>query len=673
MKSIYDRVDTLKSVGPKRVQDLNQLGIETVEDLLLHFPFRYEDIQIRDLTEVLDQDKISLKGTILTDPVVSFYAGRKNRLSFRLGIGAQVINVVFFNQHYLKDKCQIGLEIAIYGKWEEKRQTLLGMKLLGTANQNTEFSAVYHTTKSMKQATLVKLIKQSFDDYKDVIEEVLPDEILDKYAFMDYMHAIENMHFPENQQSANEARRRMIYQELFFYQLKLNLLKYERHKTKTGSLKYDTNKLKAYIDTIPFSLTNAQKKVSNDICRDLLAPFDMNRLLQGDVGSGKTVVASIAIAACVFSGKQVAFMVPTEILAQQHYKTIQTLFQGTSIKVGLLTSSTTVKERKQMLLDVLNGQLDCLIGTHALIQEDIQFYELGLIIIDEQHRFGVMQRQKLKEKAIFQNVLYMTATPIPRTLSMTLFGEMDVSVIDELPAGRQKIITRWVKEQEMEKVLEFMKREIDKGYQAYMITPLIEESEALEDVQNAQKMYEYISEYFYEYSVGLLHGKMKADEKDDVMKRFKQNNIHILVSTTVIEVGVDVPNATIMVIQDAERFGLAQLHQLRGRVGRGDKQSYCILVANPKTEQGKQRMAIMVESQDGFYLSQKDLEMRGTGDIFGLKQSGIPDFSCADIIRDVHILNQARQDAMDIVHSQNPYIKKAYELLRKKTFDKIKL
>lgn len=669
MQSLNDKVEKLPKIGPKRLEALHALNIFTIRDLLHHFPFRYDDIQVKNLVELIDQDKVSLKGTILTAPVVNYYGGKKNRLSFKMAIDSSVITVVFFNQHYLKNRLIPGETIAIYGKWEEKKQQLLGMKLLGTSSDK-QFEAIYHANQSIKQSTLFQLIKLAFELYQDVIIEFLPSEIIEKYQLISYQQAIKDMHFPENTVHYEQARKRLIYQELFVYQLQLMFLQKQRRMTRSTPLQYDNDLLKLYIQKIPFELTNAQKRVTNTICKDLLKPYAMNRLLQGDVGSGKTVVASIGIYATFLAGFQSALMVPTEILAMQHFDTLKALFDGFEVNIALLTSSTSTKERNALLNQLKVGELDIVIGTHALFQDDVLFSNLGLIIIDEQHRFGVNQRRLLEEKASLKNVLYMSATPIPRTLTMTLYGQMDISILDELPANRVPIKTTWVKDKEFEKVVRFIKSEIKKNKQAYVITPLIDESSE-SDLKNAYEMCENLSLLLGDdIAVGLLHGRMKQSEKDEVMSQFSDNNINVLVSTTVIEVGVNVPNATVMVIQDAERFGLAQLHQLRGRVGRGDQQSYCILIGNPNTEQGKLRLQIMTQSNDGFYLSEKDLEMRGSGDLFGTQQSGLPTFRIANIISDRKWLEIAREDAKDFVIHQKI---ETNHLLKEIVFDSMAL
>ena len=654
--SIWDDVAVLEHVGPKRLQALQDLGIQNIYQLLTHFPFRYEDIQVRDLTEIQDQEKVSIKGTVVTEPLVSHYGYKKSRLSFRLASGEQVISVSFFNQAYLKQKIILGDEMAFFGKWDAKRQALLGMKILGSSSLNDEqnFEAVYHVSKSIKQATLLTLIKQALDRYKSLIPNPIPEFLRTKRHLVSHPQAVEQMHFPTNHDLSHQARQEIIYQELFTYQVRLQTLRKKRRSNKIApSIKYDNQRLREYIGSLPFELTDSQKKVVNEICYDLLAPYEMNRLLQGDVGSGKTVVATIALMATALAGYQGALMVPTELLAQQHYQTISGMMEQSGVEVALLTGAMPTKARNQLLEQLANQEIDILIGTHALLQEDVIFKQLGLAVIDEQHRFGVNQRRKLVEKGQGINVLHMTATPIPRTLAITTFGEMDTSIISQAPMGRIPIKTRWVKESELDKVFDYVKHQVKSGRQAYIISPLIEESENL-DVQNAQEVYAMVSQRFKDnIQVGLLHGRMKNDDKQAVMQAFKTNDIQVLVSTTVIEVGVDVPNATVMVILDADRFGLAQLHQLRGRVGRGAHASTCILIASPRTENGILRMQTMVESTDGFYLSQRDLELRGSGDIFGTKQSGLPEFAVADIIRDYDILEMANQDAIYLVAQED--------------------
>ncbi len=656
--NLQDPVTALSGVGEKRAETLATLGIETIEDLLSYYPFRYEDIQERQIQEINDQEKVTLKGLVVSPAVLNRFGYKKSKLSFRLMQENDVFMVSFFNQPYLKDKVVVGEEIAIYGRWDAKRQTLNGMKILSSSSQNEGFSPIYHVNKSIRQTTLIQLIKQAFEQYYGYIEENLPQNLVDKYRLFARNEAMWAMHFPKTMEDHHQAKRRVIFEEFFVFQMKIQGLKTKEKAEKNGlSIPYDIQKLKAFIASLPFELTNAQKKVTNEICKDLLSPKHMQRLLQGDVGSGKTIVAAIVLYAATTAGFQGALMVPTEILAQQHYQSLAELLRPFEVNVALLTGSTKTKERQQILADLKSGELDIIIGTHALIQDEVDFAHLGLVITDEQHRFGVNQRKVLREKGYKPDVLFMTATPIPRTLAITAYGEMDVSIIDEMPAGRIPIVTRWVLPKQLDQVLKWGQTELASHHQMYVICPLIEESESL-DVENAQKIYEQLRDYYApDYQVGLLHGRMKNDEKDAVMQAFKENQLQVLVSTTVIEVGVNVPNATAMIIIDADRFGLAQLHQLRGRVGRGSQASYCILVANPKNEVGKERMKIMTQTNNGFVVSQKDLELRGPGEVFGNRQSGLPVFHFADIVADAHILEVAKEEAQAI------YAQKDWQIL----------
>lgn len=666
-KSIYDSVSVLPYVGEKRLEALHQLGIHTIADLLSHYPIRYEDIQEKDLLEIEDQEKVTLKGNVVSEAVVNRFGPKKNRLSFRLIIEHAVITVTFFNQPYLKSKIVTGEEMAVFGKWDAKRKSLMGIKILGTRSdaEHGDFESVYSANKHIKQSTILQLITEAFKLYEDLIPEVVPQELKTKYRLISHHDAISAMHFPASEEQKVQARREVVFEEFLLYQMRMQIVrKKQKAMGKGNSVNYNVKDLRNFIETLPFELTKAQKRVVNEICSDLRQPIHMHRLLQGDVGSGKTIVAAIALYAAANVGFQSALMVPTEILAEQHMESLDELFDPLEVKIALLTGSTKTKDRRIILEQLANGELDVLIGTHALIQEDVHFSRLGLVITDEQHRFGVNQRKLLRDKGKDADVLFMTATPIPRTLAITTYGEMDVSIIDEMPAGRIPIQTTWIKPQNFEKTLEFIEIQLKKGSQAYVICPLIEESESL-DVKNATDIYEKLSVYYGgRFEVGLLHGKMKSSEKESIMENFKERKLDVLVSTTVIEVGVNVPNATTMVIYDADRFGLSQLHQLRGRVGRGVKESYCILVANPKTENGIERMKIMTETTDGFLLSEKDLELRGPGDLFGNKQSGLPDFRVGDIIGDFGALEAARQEAAQLVNQKDFLTNKKYQPIR---------
>ena len=649
--NLHQPLSVLPGIGPKSAEKYKKLGIETVEDLLLYFPFRYEDFKSKNVLDLEDGEKAVVSGLVATPANVQYYGYKRNRLRFTIKQGELVLAVSFFNQPYLADKIELGQTVAVFGKWDKAKGALTGMKLL--AQVEDDLQPVYRLSQGVSQSALVKVIKTAFEVGLDqLLEENLPQILMDKYHLLSRRQAVRAMHFPKDLEEYKQALRRVKFEELLFFQLQLQVLKEENRSVGQGIvLDWDKKKLKALQAKLPFTLTEAQERSLNEILADMRSPYHMNRLLQGDVGSGKTVVAGLAMYAAVTAGKRAALMVPTEILAEQHLQSLTSLFP--SLRILLLTGSLKAAERRERLELIQTGQVDLIVGTHALIQEGVHFHDLGLVIIDEQHRFGVAQRRILREKGQNPDVLMMTATPIPRTLAITAFGDMDVSIIDQMPAGRKEIITRWVKHQQLNLVLDWLVKEIQKGSQAYVISPLIEESEAL-DLKNAIALEEELIAYFGDRArIALLHGKMKGEEKEAIMQAFKQGEIDLLVSTTVIEVGVNVPNATVMIIMDADRFGLSQLHQLRGRVGRGDKQSYAVLVANPKTESGKRRMKIMTETTNGFVLAEEDLKLRGSGEIFGTRQSGIPEFQVANLIEDYPILEEARKVAVQVVTTPN--------------------
>ena len=651
----------LKGVGPKSLQLLNELNIHTLEDLVLYLPTRYEDESVINLNEASDGDVVTVTGEVYSSPTVAFFGRNRSKLTCHMMINNIAVKVTFFNQPYLKKRLVMGETVTVKGKWEQKKQIITGQKVMAERQEGgNTLTPIYRLKEGLKQKQLNKYIEQALSLVD--IDEWLSEDLISKYKLMSLKDVIPILHRPIEFDYLKMARRTFAFNELFLFQLKMKWLsKLEKEANKIEGLNYNVQDVKEFIDTLPFELTDAQKSSVNEIFRDLKAPIKMHRLLQCDVGSGKTVVAAIAIYAMFNANKQSALMVPTEILAEQHAISLDELFGG-RLNVALLTSSVKGKKRKLLLEQLRAGQVDILVGTHALIQDDVEFNDIGLVIIDEQHRFGVNQRKKLREKGADTNVLFMTATPIPRTLSISAFGEMDVSSIKQMPKGRKEIITSWAKHDEIDSVLNQLNSEIVKGRQAYVICPLIEESEAL-DVQNVTAIYEQLQLKFGSEKVGLLHGKMTSDEKDHIMNRFSNNEIAILVSTTVVEVGVNVPNATFMIIYDADRFGLSTLHQLRGRVGRSNHQSYCTLVASPKTESGVERMHIMTESTDGFYLSERDLEMRGPGDFFGVKQSGLPDFRVANIVEDYRMLEVARDEASELVQS-GEFFKPKYDKLR---------
>ncbi|MED3562716.1 ATP-dependent DNA helicase RecG [Bacillus xiapuensis] len=659
-------VSVLKGIGEETAENLAEMKIYTIYDLLEYFPYRYQDYRLRDLTEVKHDEKITVEGKVHSEPSLAYYGRKKSKLTIRLFVDRYLIKVVFFNQPYLKNKLVPNETITVTGKWDAHRQTITASEMQAGPNAKAhDFEPVYALRGKMTTKGMRKFISLAYQQYGNMIEENLPFSLLNKYRLLDRRDALRAMHFPVNSDDVKQARRRFVYEEFLLFQLKMQALrKFEREQSPGLTQNYSLPKLKTFIDSLPFPLTNAQKRVVNEILADLKSGFRMNRLLQGDVGSGKTVVAAICLYASVTAGFQGALMVPTEILAEQHAESLKSLLDPFAVRTELLTSSVKGKRRREILQDLAEGKVDILIGTHALIQDDVSFKKLGFVITDEQHRFGVEQRRVLREKGENPDVLFMTATPIPRTLAITVFGEMDVSIIDEMPAGRKTIETYWAKPEMLDRVLGFVERELAKGHQAYVICPLIEESDKL-DVQNAIDVHTTLSQYFQNrYRVGLMHGRLSSDEKDTVMKAFSANEVQILVSTTVVEVGVNVPNATMMVIYDAERFGLSQLHQLRGRVGRGSDQSYCILLAAPKSEVGQERMKIMTETNDGFVLSEKDLELRGPGDFFGKKQSGIPEFKVADMVHDYRALETARSDAALLIQSNAFWSSPEYEFLR---------
>lgn len=639
-------------MGKASAEALQAMGIETVENLIWTFPYRHEDFRLKDIAETPHNERVTVEGRIESEPAVLYLGKNKSRMQLQALVGRHLIKLVFFNQNYLRTKLSPGMVVTVTGKWDRGRQVINVSNItFGPKTDQADFEPVYSLKGKLSQKKFRQFMRQALDDAKADLPETLPASIRKEYKLLDLPDALEGVHFPQDAAHAKQARRRFVYEELLLFQMKIQALRKTRKQQEHGiEIHYDLKKVRQFIQSLPYELTQAQKKVVNEISRDLLIPERMNRLLQGDVGSGKTVVSAIALYSAVTAGFQGALMAPTEILAEQHAASLDEWLRPFGVEVALLSGSIKQKTRKELLRRLKQGEVDILIGTHALIQPDVMFQRLGLVITDEQHRFGVEQRRILREKGENPDVLFMTATPIPRTLSITAFGEMDVSIIDEMPAGRKKIETSWVKHEQFGQVLLQMEQELSQGRQAYVICPLIEESDKL-DVQNAVDVYQQLITLFNgKYKVGLMHGRLPAQEKDAVMRAYSDGELDVLVSTTVVEVGVNVPNATFMVIYDAERFGLAQLHQLRGRVGRSDFQSYCVLIADPKSEEGKVRMHSMTETNDGFQLAEKDLELRGPGDFFGKKQSGLPEFKMADLVHDYRALETARQDAIQLIN-----------------------
>jgi ATP-dependent DNA helicase RecG len=646
-----ESLGNIKGIGPKMLEKLQELGIFTLHDLMMYFPNRYDHYEQKPLYELVHEDKVTIVGEVMHQPVIQFYNRKKSKLTVSIKVENSVVKAVLFNRAFAKNHFEVGEVFTFSGKWDQHRlQITVDQFKKGTMEENSPISPIYPLKGNIKNNQIIKVMTQVLSEQINSIEEILPVNYLKDYKLPIRKEAFQSIHFPPDFVHLKHAKRRFIYEEFLLFQLKMQLLrKKNKEVTKGNQHNYNVEKVNQLINKMPFHLTNAQQRSLKEILEDLHSPYRMNRLLQGDVGSGKTAIAIISLYAAITAGKQTAFMVPTEILAEQHEKSLRQLLPEDVI-IERLTGSVKGKKRKEVAQNLEAGIVNVVIGTHALIQEDVHFANLGYIVIDEQHRFGVQQRNTLKEKGILADCLFMTATPIPRTLSITAFGDMDVSKIDEMPVGRKAIKTYWIKENMMQRVLSFIDKELANGAQAYVVCPLIEESDKL-DIQNAVDLYFQLQEVYKDkWKVGLMHGRLNNDEKERVMHSFTENETQILVSTTVVEVGVNVPNATVMMIQDADRFGLSQLHQLRGRVGRGDKQSYCILVANPKGDTGRERMRIMTETTDGFVLAEKDLELRGPGDIFGIKQSGLPDFKLGDLAHDYRALETARNDAIDIIY-----------------------
>ncbi|WP_036718749.1 ATP-dependent DNA helicase RecG [Paenibacillus harenae] len=661
-------VRQIKGVSAPKEQELHAFGVHTVADLLDYFPFRYEDYRIRELTDVKDGEKVTVLGSVRGVPVLQRFGRSKSRLTCKVEVGQWLITAVWFNRHFLQDQLTPGREVMLTGKWEQHRlqMTVSESEFPGSGKsaKSGTLQPVYSVGGGITQAWMRKTLRQALTQYGAMIEELLPHELVQRHHLMGRRDAVERIHLPDDTQEGQAARKRLVYEELFLFQLKLQAYRALNRKRNDGiAHRIESETVRQFAGTLPFELTDGQKKVVNEILTDMRRPSCMNRLLQGDVGSGKTVVAAIALYGAVKAGHQGALMVPTEILAEQHMRSLQRLFADMGIEVALLTGSLTERRRRDVLAGLQMGMIDIAVGTHALIQEDVFFRSLGLVVVDEQHRFGVNQRSILRRKGMNPDVLTMTATPIPRTMAITAFGDMDVSTIRERPHGRKPIKTYWVKHGMMERVLAFIRKEVNKGRQAYIICPLIEESEKL-DVQNAIDLFVQTQQSFPDLRVGLLHGRLTAAEKESVMGAFGANEMQILVATTVVEVGVDVPNATLMIIMDAERFGLSQLHQLRGRVGRGEHQSHCILVADPKSETGRERMKVMTDTDDGFEVSRRDLEIRGPGDFFGTKQSGLPEFRLADMAADYELLETAREDAAELTERDDFWSNSSYARVR---------
>lgn len=646
--ALFAPVTDLKGVGTKTTAALESLGIYSIYDLLFYFPFRYDELQTLPLDQIMDGQKVMLKGIVATEAFVSRFGYKKTRLSFKMRIDHDVIMVNFFNQPWLKNKIEIGQEVAIYGKYNVARQSLTAFKFVAAKENDSGMAPIYPVNRHVKQKKLVDLINVAIDDFIDQVQDIVPEKLRQEYRLLKDQVIIEKMHHPKNSHEAELAKRSAIFREFFIFELQLALLTRNDGKQMGYAKKYDLTEIAQLTKSLPFELSDDQKHVVNEIFADMHSDGQMRRLLQGDVGSGKTVVAVYAIFAAITAGYQAALMVPTEILATQHFKKIDELLRPLGVRVALLTGNTKTLERREIYRELTDGTINVVIGTHALIQDSVIFKKLGLVIIDEQHRFGVGQRQALINKGDQPDILAMTATPIPRTLALTVYGDMTVSEIHHLPAGRKPIISTWKTSSQMKEVYRQMQEQLNQGFQIYAVTPLITESETL-DLKNAEELHEKLSHDFPDQKVVLLHGQMPGAQKDEITAAFAAGEINILVTTSVIEVGVDVANANMMVIYNADRFGLSQLHQLRGRIGRGQTQSYCVFLADPKTDSGKARMKIIASTNDGFKLAEEDLKMRGEGDLFGKAQSGLPEFRVGDVVNNYNTLVVAQKEARALV------------------------
>ena len=653
MIDLYKDVKYIKNVGPSRVKLLNKLNIFTLKDLITYFPRNHEDRSIpKKIVDCTNGEEVLIKATAVTRVIET----RTRKMSiYKLVVrdGSESCTITWFNQRYLKDAFKVGHTYNFYGKIETK----LGRFEMKSPvfdedgkNRNTgKIIPLYPLTSGISQNVIRKIIENGINEVYRNLEENIPDYICKRYDLMEINEAIKNIHFPKNNDNFIKARRRLVFEELLGFQLALLKLKENNLECKDG-IKFESSvKMSDVINELPFKLTKAQLRVLEEIDNNMESRKSMNRLVQGDVGSGKTIVSIIAAYKAVKSGYQVAIMAPTSILADQHLKNFNNILKQFDIRCELLISSVTKKKKEDILKRLSNGEIDILIGTTALLEENVIFKNLGLVVTDEQHRFGVKQRATLNSKGKKPDIIVMSATPIPRTLALILYGDLDISIIDELPPNRKKIDTFAVTKELEDRLNGFVKKQINEGRQAYIVCPLVEENEDM-DLKSVEELYEkYKFETFSEYNVEYLHGKMKPKEKDEIMTKFKDGKIDILISTTVIEVGVDVPNANIMVIENAERFGLAQLHQLRGRVGRGEFKSYCVLKYEGKGKTVRERMKVMCDTNDGFIISEKDLELRGSGDFFGTAQHGIPEMKIANLFEDISELKEVQKLANEIM------------------------
>ncbi|MDD3995539.1 MAG: ATP-dependent DNA helicase RecG [Bacilli bacterium] len=651
----------IKGLGPKTIEYLEKLNIYSTFDLITHYPFRYEVLSRSNINDLKQDDKIIIDGIVESKPIVNRFRNM-NKMTFNLNIKTNVLKVIIFNRAFMSSNIDIGKNITVIGKYDLIHNTVIANDILfiNLTNKPT-IIPIYRTTQGLPRKKLSKLILSLLDQVNN-IDDYIPEYISNEHSFISKSESIKYIHNPIDIDLLKQAMIRLKYEELFIFMIKINYLKIiNKNNTNGYNRKVEVKYLENIINSLPFELTIDQLKSLEDITKDLNSNYRMNRLLQGDVGSGKTIVAFLSCYLVAKSNYQSAFMAPTELLAKQHYNNALKLFKD--IKIELLIGSTNKKEKEIIYKRLKEGDIDLIIGTHALLQESLEFNNLGLIITDEQHRFGVNQRKTLRNKGNMPDVLYMSATPIPRTYALTIYGDMDISTIKTLPKNKKEIITYVKDNKEIKEVLSMIKNELDNNHQIYVVAPLIEDDN---EKENIKKLKDNYTKAFKDYSIEMLHGKMKQDKKDSIMKDFLDKKIDILIATTLIEVGIDVPNATMMVIHDADMFGLSTLHQLRGRVGRSDLQSYCILIGSKDNE----RLHIMESETDGFKISEKDFELRGSGDLFGIRQSGDLSFKIADIRKDFKILLKAKEDSLNLLSNKDindyPLLKEIIESIIRK-------
>lgn len=638
-------LEDIKGIGPKTLKLFQNLNIFTIQDLITYYPYKYKLYHPVTLDNYEENTEVLINGYVASDAKIYYIKRNLNKISFRLNTGTKLINVTIFNRPFIKQHLLLNKYISVIGKYNIKTNTFTASDIKLTPIIKDEIEPIYHTTQGLKQVNIHKIINNLLEKNIYVLS-LIPEEYIKEYLLLDKLTAIKEIHNPTSTNNLKQAEICLKYEELFEYTLKINYLKYLKDKTTTSYIKtFDTSKLDNLISSLPFKLTDSQVNAVEDIKNDFNSPKHMNRLILGDVGSGKTIISFLALYMNYLSGYQGVLMAPTEILIKQHYENIKKIL--TDLNIEILTGSTTKKDRDKIIENLKNGQIDILLSTHSVLNDDVVFKNIGLVVTDEQHRFGVNQRKNLQNKGENVDVLYMSATPIPRTLALTIFKDMDITEIKTKPLNRKPKITKLYKTSEIKEVLYEMLDEIKKGHQIYVVSPLIENEEENTKLASVNYLYEKINVALNgKVPIGVLHGKLKNEEKENIMNDFKSNKTKILISTTIIEIGVDVSNATMIVIFNAERFGLATLHQLRGRIGRNDIESKCILISDYDTP----RLKILEESEDGFYISEKDFELRGAGDLFGVKQSGDMVFKIANLNKDFKILKKCSEDSLNFLN-----------------------